>query len=312
MQEIARMHSFVYNSNKGTIVSYQIVTDSSATLPLELIKEFGLTILPLSYMDTATGVQTPIDVFDENFDLVAFYNNMRNGTVYSTSLPNPSDTRDTLTKLVEDGNDLLYIGFDSAISGTYESVSSIMNQLAEEHPERKLVPIDTLTAAGGQGLLVYYACRMKQKGAGLEEVEQWVRNNQLCVDHWFTVEDLQYLLRGGRVSKTSATVGTLLNVKPVLTVNPQGVLTPIEKVLGRKKSMQALIKHFGENHSEIDDDYVVCIAHADSPKDAEWLKNELAEKYGVKHFFVELLDPVVGAHTGPGLLVICYPCKPRA
>lgn len=293
-------------------MSYQIVTDSSATLPLELIKEFNLTILPLSYMDTSTGVQTPIDVFDESFDLTAFYNNMRNDTVYTTSLPNVANSRNTLSALIEQGNDLLYIGFDSAISGTYESVSSIMNELAEQHPERKLIHIDTLAAAGGEGLLVYHAARMKQKGATLEEVAQWVKDNLLCVDHWFTVEDLKYLLRGGRVSKTSATVGTLLNVKPVLTISTEGVLTPVEKVRGRKKSLQALVKHFGENHAEINDDYVVAIEHADSPEDAEWVRREIEEKYGVKNFMVELLDPVVGAHTGPGLVVLCYLCRPRA
>lgn len=291
---------------------YQIITDSSATLPLELIKEFDITILPLSYMDTSTGVQTPIDVFDENFDLVAFYNNMRKGVVYTTSLPNLAESRNTLAQLLDKGNDLLYIGFDSAISGTCAAISALMDDLAGEYPARKLIHIDTLAAAGGEGLLVYYAARMKQQGADLETVAQWVNDNLHCVDHWFTVEDLKYLLRGGRVSKTSATVGTLLNVKPVLTVNPQGVLTPVEKVRGRKKSLQALVKHFGETHSEITGDYVVSIAHADSPEDAEWVRKEIAEKYGVSHFIVELLDPVVGAHTGPGLVVVCYPCKPRA
>ena len=185
-------------------MTYKIVTDSSATLPLELIKEFDLAILPLSYMDTATGIQTPINVFDESFDLVAFYNNMRNGVVYTTSLPNQSDSYDTLVKLLEEGNDLIYIGFDSALSGTCEAVSAIMDRLAEEYPTRKLIHIDTLAAVGAEGLLVYYASRMKQKGASIEEVAQWVNENKLCVDHWFTVEDLKYLLRGGRVSKTSA------------------------------------------------------------------------------------------------------------
>lgn len=291
---------------------YQIVTDSSATLPLDLIKEFNLTILLLSYMDVATGIQTPIDVFDESFDLVAFYNNMRNDVVYTTSLPNLADSREALLKHLEAGNDLLYIGFDSAISGTCESTSALMDQLAEEYPDRKLIHIDTYAAAGGEGLLVYYACRMKQKGSSLEEVAAWVQDNIHKVDHWFTVEDLKYLLRGGRVSKTSATVGTLLNIKPVLTVNPEGVLTPIEKVRGRKKSLQALVDHFGETHAEIDDDFVCAIEHADCLEDAQWVADKIADKYGVKNFMIELLDPVVGAHTGPGLVAVCYPCKPRA
>lgn len=293
-------------------MAYKIVTDSSAALPLELIKEFDLPILPLSYMDTATNIQTPIDVFDESFDLVAFYDNMRNGVVYTTSLPNQSTSHDTLVALLEEGNDLLYIGFDSTISGTYESISSLMDNLAEEYPHQKLLHIDTLAAAGGEGLLVYYACRMKQQGKSIDEVFQWVKDNKYCVDHWFTVEDLKYLLRGGRVSKTSATVGTLLNVKPVMTVSTEGVLTPIEKVRGRKKSLQALVKRFAENHSEINDDYVVSIGHADSPDDAAWLRDQIEKEFGVTKFIVELLDPVIGAHTGPGLVVLCYPCKPRA
>ncbi len=293
-------------------MAYQIVTDSSATLPLELIKEFGLTVLPLSYMDTATGVQTPIDIFDESFDLVAFYDNMRNGVVYTTSLPNLADSREALVKFLDEGKDLIYIGFDSDISGTCESTSALMDQLAEEYPQRKLIHIDTLAAAGGEGLLVYYASRMKQKGASLEEVAAWVNDNKFKVDHWFTVEDLKYLLRGGRVSKTSATVGTLLNIKPVMTVAPDGVLTPIEKVRGRKKSLQALVDRFEETHSEIDDDFVVAIEHADCQEDAEWVRDAIAKKFGVKNFMVELLDPVIGAHTGPGLVVLCYPCKARA
>lgn len=294
------------------LVAYKIVTDSSASLPLDLVKEFELTVLPLSYMDTATGVQTPIDIFDESFDLVAFYNNMREGVVYTTSLPNQSNTHDALVKLLSEGNDLLYIGFDSTISGTYESVSSIMDSLAEDYPRQKLLHIDTLAAAGGEGLLVYYACRLKQQGKSIDEVFQWVKDHMFCVDHWFTVEDLKYLLRGGRVSKTSATVGTLLNVKPVMTVSTEGVLTPIEKVRGRKKSLQALVKHFSETHSEIDDDYVVSIGHADCESDALWLKEHIEKEFGVKNFMVGLLDPVIGAHTGPGLVVINYPCKPRA
>lgn len=293
-------------------MQYQIVTDSSATLSLELIKEFGLTVLPLSYMDTATGVQTPIDIFDESFDLVAFYNNMRNDVVYTTSLPNLADSREALVKHLEAGKDLLYIGFDSAISGTCESTSALMDQLAEEYPERTLIHIDTLSAAGGEGLLVYYACRMKQQGASLEEVSAWVKDNLMKIDHWFTVEDLKYLLRGGRVSKTSATVGTLLNIKPVLKVDRQGVLTPVEKLSGRKKSLQALVKHFGENHAEINDDFIVAIEHADCLEDAQFVRDKIAEQYGVKNFMIELLDPVVGAHTGPGLVVLCYPCTERA
>lgn len=293
-------------------MSYKIVTDSSATLSPELIKEFDLTILNLSYMNVETGIQTPIDIFDESFDLVAFYNNMRNDVVYTTSLPNLADSRTALVKLLEEGNDLLYLGFDSAISGTCESTSALMDQLADEYPERKLIHIDTLAAAGGEGLLVYYASRMKQNGASLEEVSAWVADNLNKIDHWFTVEDLKYLLRGGRVSKASATVGSLLNIKPVLTVSTDGVLTPMEKVRGRKKSLLALVNHFEETHSEIDDNFIVAIEHADCLADAEFVRDQLAEKFGVKNFMIELLDPVIGAHTGPGLVVVCYPCKPRS
>ena len=292
-------------------MGYEIVTDSSATLSVELLKEFNVHVLPLSYMDVATGVQKKIDVFDESFSFADFYNNMRNDVVYTTSLPNLADSRAELVEILERGNDIFYIGFDSAISGTCESTSALMDDLAAEYPDRKLLHIDTLTAAGAEGLLVYYACRMHQNGASIDEVFDWVKENMWKVDAWFTVEDLKYLVRGGRLSKFDGFAGSVLNIKPILRVSDDGSLQAIEKVRGRKKALRGLIDQFGKNHAEIDDDFVVSINHADSLEDAEYVKNAIAEKYGVKNFFIEWLDPVVGAHTGPGLIVLCYPCTSR-
>ena len=225
-------------------MAYDIVTDSSANLTEEMYDEFGLHVLPLRFM--FEGKEYVSYKKGEQTDLKLFYKMMREGSVFTTSLPYPNESEKTLREILDAGRDVLYIGFSSGLSGTYDGTRMIMESLAAEYPERTLLHVDTLAAAAGQGLLVWYAVKMKQEGASIQEVHAWVEANRLKLAHWFTVDDLMYLFRGGRVSRTSAWAGSLLKIKPVLHVDDEGKLIPMQKVRGRKKSIDAMFEHMCE------------------------------------------------------------------
>ena len=200
---------------------------------------------------------------------------------------------------------MLYLGFSSALSGTFEATDLLMKQLADEYPERGLVAVETNAASGGEGMLVYLACEKKANGASMEEVAQFVRDTRDHLCHWFTVDDLMFLFRGGRVSRTSAWAGTLLNIKPVLHVDDEGRLIPMEKVRGRRKSIKALVDHMEQ--TAIDPaSQTIFITHGDCIEDVETLKSEITERLGCTKFVVNYVDPVIGAHSGPGTLALFF------
>jgi DegV family protein with EDD domain len=177
---------------------------------------------------------------------------------------------------------------------------------SEEYPQRKAEYVDTLAAALGQGLFVLEVVKVRESGKSLEETAAWARENTLTFSHWFTVEDLKYLQRGGRLSKGAAFAGSLLNIKPVLHVDEVGRLVPLEKVRGRKKSLQTLIDKFAECASEPKDGQLVCISHGDCEEDAEFVRSAIAEQFGVSDFVINDLDPVIGAHAGPGTVALFF------
>ena len=230
---------------------------------------------------------------------------MREGKVITTSLPHLSDIEEGLRGILEDGNDVLYLGFSSALSGTFEATELLMKQLADEYPERTLIAEDTHAASGGQGMLVYLAAQEKAKGKGIEEVAQFVRNTRDHLAHWFTVDDLMFLFRGGRVSRTSAWAGTLLNIKPVLHVDDAGALIPMEKVRGRRKAIMALVDHLEQTGIDPKSQKIF-ITHGDCAEDVEILKEEITKRLGITDFFVNYIDPVIGAHSGPGTLAVYF------
>lgn len=283
---------------------YTIVTDSSCNLPEELIDELELEVLPLVFMIDDTQYQSYLK--GEVTDLKQFYTMMREGKVITTSLPNLSDAEDLFESLLKNGNDILYLGFASGLSGTYEGMRTIGNTLAERYPERTFVSVDTLAASVGQGLIVYYAAKKKQAGASLDEVAQWVTDNRLNLAHWFTVDDLMFLYRGGRVSRTAAFAGSLLNIKPVLHVDDEGLLIPMEKTRGRKKSIQALVSHMEETGNAPLKDQLIGISHGDCIEDVEYLQKLITEKFGVTNYLINYVDPVIGAHSGPGTLALFF------
>ena len=290
-------------------MNFEIVTDSSSNLLDETIGRFGLHILPLTFM--IDGQQRQSFVKGERSDLKQFYTMMREGKVITTSLPNMSDSEILLRSLLEAGRDILYLGFSSGLSGTYQAIALLLDNLAAEFPERRVLHVDTLAASGGEGLLVYKAAQMAQAGASIEETRQWVEDNKLKLAHWFTVDDLMFLFRGGRVTRTSAWAGTMLNIKPVMHVDNDGHLNPLEKVMGRKKSILGMLKHMEKTADTPINEQTVFITHGDCLEDAEFLRDKIAEKFGVIDIHINYVDPVIGAHSGPGTLALFFMASHR-
>lgn len=290
-------------------MQFEIVTDSSSNLTDAMIEEFGIHILPLRFMSDGEEFQSYTE--GEKSDLQKFYDMMRNGKVFTTSLPYPDKSEAKFRSLLDAGKDVLYIGFSSGLSGTYEAMANILESLKPEYPERKIVYVDTLAAAMGEGLLVYKAAQEAAKGATIEETAQWVVDNRLNLGHWFTVEDLMYLFRGGRVSRTSAWAGSLLNIKPVLHVDDEGHLIPMDKVRGRKKSIMTMVDHMEKSGLAPMADQTVFISHADCEDDLMVLVEEIRKRFGCRDIRWNYLDPVIGAHTGPGCLALFFMASER-
>ena len=285
-------------------MAFEIVTDSSSNLIEDMIDEFGLHILPLSFM--VDGEQYHSYLKGEHTDLAQFYAMMREGKVITTSLPNMAESEELLRGLLTAGKDVLYIGFSSGLSGTFQEIDLLLGQLAQEFPERTVLTVDTLAASGGEGLLVWHAATLARDGASIEEVHRWLEGNKLKLAHWFTVDDLMFLFRGGRVSKTSAWAGTLLNIKPVMHVDDEGHLIPLEKVRGRKKSLKALVDHMEQTAMSPVADQTVFITHGDCLEDAEYVADLVRERFGVSDVLINWVDPVIGAHSGPGTMALFF------
>ena len=287
--------------------SFAILTDSSCNLPGDMIDDLDLHIAPLTFKVKGEDEVYQSYLKGQPVDLSMFYKMMREGKVFETSLPSMAETEAQLRELLDAGEDVLYIGFSSGLSGTSEAITMLINQLVEEYPDRKLIAVDTLAASGGEGLLVWYAANMADEGATLEETAQWLEDNKLHLAHWFTVDDLMFLFRGGRVSRTSAWAGTLLNIKPVMHVDDEGHLIPLEKVRGRKKSLNALVDHMAESALQPIEDQTIFITHGDSLEDAEYVANQIRERFGVKKpIMINYVDPVIGAHSGPGTIALFF------
>lgn len=284
-------------------MAFRILTDSSCNLTEDMIDEFDLEVLPLTFM--VDGEQHQSYLKGRKTDLRQFYTMMREGKTITTSLPKLDESEATIKGMLERGEDVLYIGFSSGLSGTFGAMDLIIDQLRADYPERKLMSIDSLAASGGQGMLVYLACRKKAQGATIEETAAYAEEIRDHICHWFTVDDLMFLFRGGRVSRTSAWAGTMLNIKPVLHVDNDGKLVPMEKMRGRKKAIKALLDHMEQTLSG-PIDYPIFITHGDCIEDVEYLESLISEKYGDVEFVVNYVDPVIGAHSGPGTLALFY------
>lgn len=281
---------------------YVITTDNNADLPEEYYKEHGVGCMYFCYtMDEKTYTH-------ENFLTEhEFYETMRNGSMPTTSQINPENVKDVLEPYLKEGKDILHIAFSSGLSGTYNNICIAAQELQERYPQRKIVVIDSLCASLGQGLLVYLAQERKEQGAELEAVAKWVEETKLHIAHLFTVDDLNHLYRGGRVSKTTAFVGSVLNIKPVMHMDKEGKLTAIGKVHGRKKSLHELVNlmdaKIGSYHDSCD---TVFISHGDCREDAEYVAAKVRERYQVKTMLIDQIGAVIGSHSGPGTMALFF------
>ena len=284
-------------------MSFEIVTDSCANLPESMIDEWGIHILSLVFR--VKDKEYASYVKGEVTDLSAFYTMMREKENITTSLVDIEQCMQVMGGLLEQGKDVLYIAFSSGLSGSYQAATLAINELREKYPNQKIYAVDTLAAALGEGLLVYHAAQLRADGKNIDEVKDWLLENRLNLCHWFTVDDLFFLHRGGRVSKTSAVLGSMLSIKPVMHVDDEGHLILVEKARGRKKALDALCTHMEETAVDPENQYVF-ISHGDCKEDAEYLANRVKERMNVKDVLIHILDPVIGAHSGPGTVALFY------
>ncbi len=284
-------------------MGYEIVTDSSADLTDELIEEYGIHIVSLSFR--VGGEEFPCYVQGQKTDYKQFYDRMRKGEMVDTSLIDMSTCRDIFEGILKRGNDVLYIGFSSALSGSYNAAAMVAESLRDAFPERRVITIDSLSASMGEGLLVYYAAEQRRNGKSIDEVSDWLIENRLHVCHWFTVDDLFHLKRGGRISAATALVGTMLGVKPVLHVDNEGKLVAVGKVRGRRKSLEALVDEM-EKTCTNPTERAVFISHGDCVEDAQHVERLVRERLKVKHVQINYVDPVIGAHSGPGTVALFF------
>ncbi len=287
---------------------YIIVTDSSADLSQAMVDELEVTVLPLSYTIRGTTFQNWPDQRD--MTIKEFYQLLRQGEMATTSAVNVQQYVDALTPVLESGKDVLILSFTSGLSATYQSSKLAADELREKFPERKIYVVDTLCAAFGQGLLVWYAANKRKAGESMEAVRDWCEDNKMKVCHWVTVNDLMHLKRGGRISATTAVVGTMLQIKPIIHVDDAGKLDTVDKARGRKGALDYLVKKVGETGIDVPEQ-TVFVSHSDSEEDARYVGERVKELYGCKDVIYGDIGPVIGAHTGPGCVVVFFLGQPR-
>lgn len=281
-------------------MTYQIITDSCCDFSGDMYRKLDLTMLPLSV--TFRGETFP----DRNDDtLKDMYDGLRAGEPASTAAANPESWAEAFRGALEQGRDVLALAFSSGLSTTYQSAVIAANDLKEDYPDRKILVVDTLCASLGQGLLAWYACKKRDEGMDIDSLRDWVEENKLHLCHWFTVDDLMYLKRGGRISAATAIVGTMLSVKPILHVDNEGHLVNVSKSRGRKAAIAALAQKVSELAQGYDNS-TMFISHGDCLEDAEYLAGILKEKHGVKDVYINYVGAVIGSHAGPGTLALFF------
>ena len=285
------------------MTNYIITTDCACDLPLSIAEELGLVVLPLTL--NIDDKSYACNLNEGEISAKKFYAMMREGKIASTSAINAATTMQFLEPLLQEGYDILHLAFSSGLSSTYNSTVAAVQELRERYPQRKIYSLDTLCASLGQGLLVYLAAQKRLAGCSIEEVVDYVEEIKLNICHWFTVDDLSYLRRGGRLSAASAVVGTVLNVKPVLHANDEGRLENVCKVRGRKKSLQALYKELENSAIDISEQ-TVFISHGDCLEDAELLAAMIKDNLGAKQVIINYIGPVIGVHSGPGTVALFF------
>lgn len=277
--------------------NYVLITDSASDLPSEIAESLEVEILPMKYMVNDTPC------VDKDFDMENFYNLLRGKALSLTSQTNVEEFSSYFSGYLESGKDILYVGFPLSLSGMNNSARIAARELSEKYPERKIIVIDSVSASIGQGLLVYYAALKKESGATIDEVASFVNENKLKFCHWFTVDDLYFLKRGGRISQATAVVGSILNVKPLLSMNDEGKLYVYDKIRGKKKVldlMSSKIENLNSSYKK------VFVGHADCLDDAKYVAEKISAKNPSLDITITHLGPIIGTHTGPGTVALAF------
>ena len=282
---------------------YVILTESSCDLTPELVERAGAEVLPLSF--TMEEKNYPHYPDGRAMSIATFYEKMRNGATAVTAAANVAELTEGMEIHLKEGRDVLVLCVASGLSSTRNACAIAAAELQEQYPERKICTVDTLAASGGQGLLVLAAGEMQKAGASIEEVRDFVEAEKLHMCHWFTVDDLTYLKRGGRISPTVAAVGTMLNIKPVMHVDNEGHLIPVEKARGRKAALAALLKHMRDTVTEPEAQRVM-LCHTCCREEAERLRQDILAEFHPKEVLITEVGPIIGAHTGPGLMALFF------
>lgn len=279
---------------------FVIVSDSTVDLPKEYLQAKQVPIISLSYiMDGVTYEEM------DGLSHKEFFEKLRTGSLPTTSQINPEQAREALEPLAKEGKDILYIGFSSGLSGSYNSVRMAAEDLKEEYPDINIITIDSLCACMGEGLLLYKALELKERGMSMKEIVEWVEANKLHICHNVTVDDLNHLHRGGRISRTTAVVGSMIKIKPIIHMSDEGKLVVIGKERGRKKSLISIVDRMEKQMQGYDND-IVMITHGDCIEDAEFVKKQVEERFGIHNVMINGIGSVIGSHTGAGVVAVFF------
>ena len=282
--------------------NYIFMTDSDSDLPFHLKQQYDI---PVVYMPYALDGKEYFDDLGQMLDHKSYFDMMRNGAAPVTSALNEASYMDYFEPVLKEGKDLLFVAFSSKLSCTLQAVYSAREKLLEQYPERKFVVVDTLRISGPMALLVLKAHEMYRAGKSIEEVAEWLENNKLRAQAYFIVDDLKYLKRGGRISATAATVGTMLDLKPIISEAADGTLNANDKIRGRKKALAFIVDKMLEAAPDPEESPII-VLNADSPDDAQRAKTLVEQKLPGANVLIENVGPVIGAHAGPGTIALCF------
>ena len=281
--------------------NYVIFVDSACDISCDLLNDWGVRCCSLSLVFS----DDPNEYQDHEIPKSEFYNKMRAGSIPKTSAANMGKFCDAFEAIVKEGYDILYLGFSSGLSATVNFAREAATEIMEQYPERKINVVDSLCASAGYGLLLKLLVDKKNEGVSLEELTDYAENTKMNIMHWFTVDDLKYLKAGGRISATTALVGGMLNIKPVMKVDENGKLVSVSKVRGRKAALKAIADMYSQTAINKTDGKVF-ISHGDCIDDANTLAEILKESCGVNVELITYVGPVIGSHSGPGTLALFF------
>lgn len=287
------------------MANYKIITDSGCDLPAQMLAQMDVVRIPLTVNFRGQSLEDSVDA-----GIKDIYDGLREGENASTSAVNPNGWASVIEPVLQQDLDVLVLAFSSGLSTTYQSAVIAAKELMEKYPQRKINVVDSLAASLGEGLLLWYMCQKRSEGMSLEELTAWAEEHKFKLAHWFTVDDLGFLKRGGRISAATALVGTMLQIKPVLHVDDEGHLINMSKVRGRKASLDALVKKFEQTQIPGMNE-TVYICHGDCLADAQYIEKQLKEKYGVKNVFIGYTGAVIGSHSGPGTMALFFMAEQR-